>query len=54
VKTFNFADEDDINNVISNVLKSQKKFVNNFNIIKKGEKCLLKHLYIKKGKFLKI
>ena len=54
VKAFNFTDEDDINNVISNVFKSQKKFVNNFNIIKKGEKCLLKDLYIKKGKFLKI
>ena len=34
--------------------KKSKKFVNNFEWIKRGEKCLLNDLYFKKGNSLKL
>jgi len=43
-KEFNFTDENDINNDIKKVLKSQTKVYKNFNCIRKGEKCLLNKL----------
>ena len=46
IKAFNFKDQNDINNVIKNVIKSQKKIYENFEPIKMNEKCLLNDIYI--------
>ena len=52
-KSFNFTEENYINNVISNTLKSQK-FTNKIYFgIDKGEKCLLNECFLKKGNRLK-
>ena len=43
IKAFNFKDQNDINNDIKNVIKSQKKI---YEPIKMNEKCLLNDIYI--------
>ena len=51
IKAFKLTDENDINNIIQNILKSQAKVFKNINIISKGEKCLLNEIYLKKEMF---
>ena len=54
IKAIKFTDEEDINNLIANVIKSQKNKILKNNVIQKGEKCLLSDLYIIKNNSLKM
>ena len=54
IKAIKFTDEEDINNLIANVIKSQKNKILKNNAIQKGEKCLLSDLYIIKNNTLKM
>ena len=54
IKAFKFTNGEDINLLISNVIKSQKNKVLNNNAIQNGEKCLLSDKYILKNNTLKM